>query len=482
MSVRVRFAPSPTGFLHVGGARTALYNWLFARHEGGVFVLRSDDTDAERSTPEFQADILATMEWLGLDWDEGIETGGPHAPYRQSERLERYREVAAALVDAGAAYHDAATSEQLDGLRRDAGEEGRSPVYRGQFRLEPGAARERIEAGEAFPVRFAVPRPGVSSFEDVVKGRVEFDHEDVDDFVILRSDGWPTYHLASTVDDVDFGITHVIRGEDILPSTPKHRLITRAMGGEPPAYAHLSLLNGPDGKKLSKRHGDTAVRAFREAGILPGTMRNYLAILGWSPGKDEEVVPITEMVKRFDLSAVSKNPAVFDTTKLEWMNGVYIRLLRPEEFLDEIRPLVEEDLGRGLDETEAAVLAEVAPHVQERARTLLEIPAQVRFLFGDLVTDDASWGKVMGDDTAAAALEGAAAALEPLDEWGDASVEAALRGMLEETGLSSRKGLQPIRVAVTGSTVSPPLFESIRILGRERSMERIREAQKRIGD
>ena len=480
MKVRVRFAPSPTGFLHVGGGRTALYNWLFARHNGGVFILRSDDTDAERSTAEYQQDILEGLTWLGLDWDEGIEVGGPHGSYRQSARLERYQEVAAALVAAGSAYYDRATPEQLEALRAAAEAAGRSPVYSGNHRVSAEEAAEARRVGERLPIRFAVPRPGETVFEDLVRGPLRFDHANVDDFVILRSDGTPTYHLASTVDDVDYGITHVVRGEDILSSTPKHLLLTLAMGAEPARYAHLALLNGPDGKKLSKRHGDTALRAYREAGIIAPAMRNYLAILGWSPGEDEELVTLDEMVARFELSTVSRNPAVFDPTKLEWMNGVYLRGLTPRAFAEMARPLVETDLGRRLSDDEAAVFDVIAPLVQERAKRLTEVASQVRFLFAEVGYDEGSWEKVMTKPEAPVALDAGRAHLERVMIWEAGGIEAALRAMLAERGLSAGKGLQPLRVAVTGSAVSPPLFESLAALGRERSLARLAAASARL--
>ena len=482
MTVRVRFAPSPTGYLHVGGGRTALYNWLFARHLGGVFVLRSDDTDTERNTPEYQTDILDSLTWLGIDWDEGIGAGGPHGSYRQSDRSARYRQVAESLVASGAAYYDGATPTQIEAIRVEAEAAGASPVYDGRHRLSAAEAAARIAAGNPPPVRLAVPRPGETRFVDVVRGEIAFSHDNVDDFVMLRSDGSPTYHLASTVDDVDYLITHVIRGEDILPSTPKHILITEVMGGVRPEYAHLSLLNGPDGKKLSKRHGDTAIRAYRDAGFLPGAVRNFLAILGWSPGDDEEIVSLETMIERFDLGAVSRNPAVFDIAKLEWMNGHYLRAMPAAEFVAAALPIVESDLGRTLTVAESEAFGAVAPLVQERAKRLTEITPQVRFLVEEEIAyDPASWDKVMTTIEAGAALDGAAAALESLDVWSVTSVEAALRGMLEQTGLSAGKGLQPIRVAVTGSSVSPPLFESLAALGRRRSLLRIGDARRRLG-
>ena len=480
MSVRVRFAPSPTGYLHVGGGRTALYNYLFARHHGGTLILRSDDTDELRSTDEFREDILESMRWLGLSWDEGIEVGGPMESYRQSERLVRYQEVAAELVATGQAYYSFATPEQLDEFRKEAQQAGLSPAYDGRFEPDSEQAAARVAAGEAATVRFKVPRPGATTFDDVVRGTVTFDHKQVEDFVILRSNGTPTYHLASTVDDVDFGITHVIRGEDLLSSTPKHILITEAMGRARASYAHLSLLMGPDGKKLSKRHGHTALKAYRDEGYLAEAMVNYLALLGWSPGEDETIVALDDMINRFDLSTVSKNPAIFDTDKLEWMNGVYIRELDAGLFVAAVRPLVEADLGRELDDAEVATLTEIAPLVQERTKLLQEVAPQVAFLFGDIEYDEVSWQKVMTKDGAAEAVAAAGARLATVEEWSLEAVEQALRGMLEDLELSARKGLQPLRVAVSGSAVSPPLFESIVALGRERAVARLQAASARL--
>ena len=474
MKVRVRFAPSPTGYLHVGGGRSALYNWLFARSRGGTFILRSDDTDAARSTDEFRQDIVESLRWLGLDWDEGIEVGGPQESYRQSERLDRYRSVVAELIASGSAYYSFATPQQLDEFRKQAQAAGEPPAYDGRFKVGREEAVRRIAAGEDAPVRFAVPRPGHTVFSDLVRGEVSFDNSQVDDFVMLRSDGTPTYHLASTVDDVDFGITHVVRGEDLLPSTPKHILLTEAMGVAPPHYAHLSLLLGPDGAKLSKRHGHTSIRAYREAGFLAAAVRNYLAILGWSPGSDEEVVSLDEMVARFDLSDVSRNPATFDARKLEWMNGVYIRGLGSGDFVDLILPLIESDLARALTESEVDTLTGLAPLVQERAKLLTDIPAQVRFLFTDIAIDAGSWQKVMTKPDAARAVEQGVEVLAGLESWDVESIETACCAVVADLEISAGKVFQPLRVAVTGSSVSPPLFESMEALGREKTLERLR--------
>lgn len=478
MTPRVRFAPSPTGYLHVGAARTALYNYLFAHHNGGTFILRSDDTDTARGTNEFQEDILEHLRWLGLEWDEGIVVGGPHGTYRQSDRYDRYRDVAQDLVSSGNAYYSFATAEQLDAFKREAREAGTSPAYDGSREPSETEVTERLAAGETAVVRFKVPRPGATEFADIVRGDMRFEHAQVDDFVILRSNGTPTYHLASTVDDVDYGITHVIRGEDLLSSTPKHILLTQAMGGDPAIYAHLSLLMGPDGKKLSKRHGDTAMAAYRDAGYLPEAMNNYLALLGWNIGDDETIASLDEMVDRFDLTTVSKNPAVFDPKKLEWMNGVYIREMDGAEFLEVTLPLVEQVVGRTLSDDDRARYAMLVPLVKERAKLLPEVASQARFLFVDIDEyDETAWSKVMAVDEGPIALDGAVAALEGLDSWTTEGIDTALRAMLEERGLSARKGLQPIRVAISGSTVSPPLFESLEILGRDESLARIQIAR-----
>lgn len=482
MSVRVRFAPSPTGYLHVGAARSALYNYLFARAHGGTYILRSDDTDQARSTDEFQRDILEQLEWLGLNWDEGIVKGGPHGTYRQSDRYHRYAEAAERLVSGGHAYYSFVSPEQLNDYKAAAREAGTSPAYDGS--LEPSAEEvaSRLAEGEKTAIRFRIPRPGETVFEDVVRGDMRFDHAQVDDFIILRSNGSPTYHLASTVDDIDYAITHVIRGEDLLSSTPKHILLTEAMGAGRATYAHLSLLMGPDGKKLSKRHGDTALSAYRATGFLPQAMVNYLALLGWSAGgDDEDIVSLDDMTGRFDLSTVSRNPAVFDTNKLEWMNGVYIREMAPGEFMDAVLPSVEGSLGRRLTAEELLMFTAVLPLVQERTKLLPEVADQVRFLFeAPSEYDEAAWSKVIEKPDTPSALSAAAETLGAIDAWTTEAIDDGLRTMLEETGLNARKGFQPIRVAISGSMVSPPLFESLEILGRDESLARIERVRDRL--
>lgn len=466
---RLRIAPSPTGNLHVGTARAALYNWLYARHTGGTFIVRIDDTDVVRSTQEFEDNILSSLRWLGLDWDEGVEVGGPHGTYRQSSRFDRYRQVAEDLLAAGHAYYDDRPSEELDELRNRAQKEGKHPGFY--------IRRPAEERGDGV-IRFAVEES--VEFTDLIRGEMRFDADSVDDFVILRSDGTPTYHLASTVDDVDYEITHVARGEDLLSSTPKHILLTTAMGADPVIYAHLPLLFGTDGKKLSKRHGATSIDEFQAEGYLPEAMVNYLTLLGWSPGDDMTIFDRSLAVERFDLADVQKNPAVFDLDKLTWLNGEYVRAMAPDEFAAAARPWIEAELG-SVDDAQWATFVELAPLVQERTRLMTEVPDQVRFLYVDAVTyDEQSWKKVMAKEGVDEVLDAASTALESLDGWDTASIEQALRQLPEQLEREAGKVFQPVRVATTGSSVSPPLFESLAALGRERSLDRIRQARSRL--
>lgn len=465
-------APSPTGFLHVGTARTALFNWLYARHHGGTFIVRIDDTDLERSTAEYEDEILSSFRWLGLDWDEGIGVGGPHGSYRQSDRLERYRSLSEQLVEEGAAYYDQRSSAELDELRERAQSEGRHPGYyirRPETPLDSGV------------IRLAIPEAATVTFDDMIRGEVSFESEALDDFVILRSDGTPTYHLASTVDDLDYEITHVARGEDLLPSTPKHILLTRTLGGEEPRYAHLPLLLGPDGKKLSKRHGATAFSDYRTAGILSEAMFNYLTILGWSLDAQTTIFSREEAIAHFDLTDVSKNPSAFDPDKLLWMNGEYIRALSEGEFAAIARPWVEESLGRELVPDEWHKFEQIAAEVQERTKLLPEIGDQVRFLFEEIDEyDPGAWEKVMEREEVPRVLEESLARLSNLKSWDPVSIESTLREVPDELGIGAGKTFQPLRVAVTGTAVSPPLFESMAALGQHPTLARIERARQEL--
>ncbi|MEX1125168.1 MAG: glutamate--tRNA ligase [Acidimicrobiia bacterium] len=472
MTVRVRIAPSPTGHLHVGTARAALFNWLYARHQRGVFIVRIDDTDRERSTPEFEADILDSLRWLGLEWDEGVEVGGPHGSYRQSDRYDRYREVAAQLVAGRAAYYDNRSPEELEELRARAQGEGKHP---GHYIRRPDAV------AETGAIRLSIPQDSPVVFDDLVRGTVSFEPRDIDDFVILRSDGTPTYHLASTVDDVDYQITHVARGEDLLPSTPKHILLARAMGATEPTYAHLPLLFGTDGKKLSKRFAAVSLLVYRDEGYLADAVFNYLSLLGWSLDAETTIFSREEAIAAFDLQDVSSNPAVFDPEKLAWMNGEYIRALATDQFLQVVQPYVEAAVGRPLDPIEWKRFESVADLVQERTRFLPEAGEQVVFLFEDFDDyDAASWEKVMTKEGVTEIITEARQRLVGINDWKAGAIESVLRVMLEEMGIGTGKGLQPLRVAVTGSSVSPPLFESMAALGKEKTLERLARAVRRL--
>jgi glutamyl-tRNA synthetase len=472
MTVRVRIAPSPTGNLHVGTARAALFNWLYARANNGVFIVRSDDTDTERSTVEYEEGILESLRWLGLHWDEGVSVGGPYGSYRQSDRYERYREVAGQLIESGAAYYDQRPSDELEALRQQAQQEGKHP---GHYIRRP---EEEYDSGV---IRLSIPQEAPIVFDDMIRGTVSFEPRDVDDFVILRTDGIPTYHLASTVDDVDYGITHVARGEDLLPSTPKHILIARGMAAGEPVYAHLPLLFGTDGKKLSKRHDASSLTEFRDAGYLPDAVFNYLCLLGWSVDGETTIFSRDEAVAAFDLADVSKNPATFDPEKLEWMNGEYIRAMDPERFIEMVVPFVEEAVGRQLDEADLTRFEEIAALVQERTKLLPEAGEQVTFLFTEIDEyDEKSWDKVMTKDGISDFLEAASDLLAGLEPWTAEVIEESLRAMLVEMEIGVGKGLQPMRVAVTGSSVSPPLFESMAVLGKEKTVARLNAARSRL--
>lgn len=471
MSARVRIAPSPTGNLHVGTARAALFNWLYARHTGGVFILRIDDTDQERSTEEFEDGILDSLRWLGLDWDEGVGVGGPYGTYRQSDRYQRYRDVAEQLVESGAAYYENRSTDELESLRQTAQKEGKHPGH--YIRRPEHTATEGA-------IRLSIPQDSPIVFDDLIRGTVTFEPQDVDDFVILRGNGIPTYHLASTVDDVDYEISHVARGEDLLPSTPKHILLARAMGATEPTYAHLPLLFGTDGKKLSKRHDATSLTDYRDAGYLPDAVFNYLGLLGWSVDGDTTIFTRDQAVDAFDLADVSKNPATFDPEKLLWMNGEYIRAMGHDDFVTSALPFVTGALGRDLTDSELAQFREIAPVVQERTKLLPETGDQVAFLFSDIDFDDDSWNKVMTKDGVIGILQAAGESLGGLDSWDSAGIEANLRELMARLEVGVGKGLQPMRVAITGSSISPPLFESIAVLGKDKTLSRLSRAGDRL--
>ena len=486
-SVRVRFAPSPTGALHVGGARTAIYNWAFARRNGGVFILRIDDTDSERSTAENTAQILRSLDWLGIDWDEGPEVGGPFGPYFQTGRAENYTAALERMKAAGSAYPCFCSTEELEAKRAAAragdGVTGYDRICR---RQDPAAVAARLAAGEPHVWRLAVPEDrGDIVVDDAVRGETVFPASAMDDFVLVRSDGTPTYNFATVVDDADMHITHVIRGDDHLSNTPLQILVYEALGRPLPTFAHLSMIWGADGKKLSKRHGATSVEAFRDEGYLPEALLNHLALLGWSLDGETTIVSSEVLKKEFSLDRISKNPAIFDFEKLEWMNGVYIRELQPDAFVARMLPWLERAglaSSRDLADHPEWFLA-LAPLASERVTRMTQIVPKVNFLFTeDVFIDPEAAEKVLAKKGAETALAAVHDALASLDAWTPEVIESALRMLPEVLRMKPKQVFQVVRVAVSGSMVSLPLFESIALLGRERTRARLEAAQSRTGD
>ena len=481
VSPRVRFAPSPTGALHIGGARTAIYNWAFARATGGAFVLRIDDTDAERSTPENTAQILRSMSWLGIDWDEGPEVGGPHAPYFQTGRFSNYEKALGTMKANGSAYPCFCSAEDLAAKREAArasdGAAGYDRTCRG---IDPALAAARIAAGEPHVWRLSVPEDrGDIVVDDIVRGETIFPASAMDDFVLVRSDGTPTYNFATVVDDADMEITHVIRGDDHLSNTPRQVLVFEAIGHCVPKFAHLSMIWGADGKKLSKRHGATSVEAFRDEGYLPEAILNYVALLGWSLDGETTMVSRDTLAREFSLDRISKNPAIFDFEKLEWMNGVYIREMPPGELAERMLPwLVEAGLTTPEDfSVRRAWYEALVPLIAERAKRMTDIAPAVAFLFTDRIElDTASVDKALGTDEARSALAAAADALDALASWDHEAIEAALRELPAALEVKPKVLFQAVRVAITGSVVSPPLFESLALLGKDVALLRMRSA------
>jgi glutamyl-tRNA synthetase len=458
---RFRFAPSPTGALHIGGARTALYNWLLARASGGALVLRIEDTDRERSTPENVEQILDALQYLELDWDEG--------PLSQYDRRDRHREVLSELVEGGQAYYDPSTAADVRAWKEAHGGAG----YRGEPREEEGAA-----------IRLRVPDEGETVVDDVIRGPVHFENRTQDDFVIARGDGTPLYNLAVAVDDADMGITDVVRGDDHLSNTPKQLLVLQALGSDPPSYAHLPLLHSPSGGKLSKREDAASVQELRDAGYLPAAVRNYLALLGWGTEDDTTLLSTEELVERFSIDRVGRSPAVFDARKLRWMNGRYMRELPLEEYerrlAEHLRSRSEGD-AEAFDAAPPELRRTACAIVQDKAQTMDEAWPLIRFLFRDPVDDPKAWEKVMKPE-GRAMLSAAADALRGAGAFGADALEGLLGDVVERLGEKPKNVYQPIRVAITGTTVSPGIFDSLAALGRDESVRRIDAAIERLGD
>jgi glutamyl-tRNA synthetase len=502
MTVRVRFCPSPTGTPHVGLARTALFNWAQARHTGGTFVFRIEDTDAQRDSVESYDALLDALTWLGLDWDEGPGVGGPHGPYRQSERRDTYRDALGLLVQAGEVYESYSTPEEIEARHRAA---GRDPKL-GYDNADRGLTEEQKQAfrvdGRRPVFRLRMPDRDIT-FTDLIRGEITFRAGSVPDFVLARADGMPLYPLTNPLDDALMEITHVLRGEDLLPSTPRQIALFEALervgiGNGPPVYAHLPLVTGEGNRKLSKRDPQSNLFLYRDRGFVPEGLLNYLALLGWSLADDRDVFSLAEMVAAFDVSRVSANTARFDIKKAEAINSAHLRTLSPDDFARRLEPyLVAELTGappvmtNTVDDAQRPLLVAAAPLVQERSTVLSDAARMLRFLFvptegtsDDFAPDADAAEKNLGVD-AAPVLEAALTSLEKLDDWSAADIEAALKAALVDgLGLKPRKAFGPVRVAVTGRTVSPPLYESMELLGRERSVRRLRagvERAERLG-
>jgi glutamyl-tRNA synthetase len=474
MSVRVRFAPSPTGYLHVGGARTALFNWLYARQHGGQFLLRIEDTDKARSTDESTRAIFEGLTWLGLNWDEEV--------VYQGANLERHQRDARAMLASGRAYRCFCTSEELELRRKQAAASKEAFKYdRRCDRLAPDEIERRVASGMPFVIRFRVPE-GETSWDDIVHETIAFPNKDIEDFVILRSDGTPIYNMAVVSDDIAMRITHVMRGDDHISNTPKQILLYRALGSELPRFAHFPMIHGLDGKKLSKRHGATAVGDYQHLGILPQAMNNFLVLLGWSPGGDREVMTMDEMVQLFSEKGLLKKAAVFDTKKLEWMNGQHLSRLSGEALAPLVVPtFVRAGLLREADPIAATPwFFALLDFVKERCRTLDDLARLARPYFTSLPfsIEPALVESHLRKDAGATRtlLADAAAALEPLAAWDPAAMEPALRAIAERHGVAAGKVFQPMRIALTASTVSPGIFDVLVQLGREVSLERLRQA------
>ena len=478
MPPRLRFAPSPTGYLHVGGARTALFNWLHVRQTGGTFILRIEDTDAERSSLEMVQGILDGLRWLGLDWDEGPEVGGPYGPYFQSQRLDRYRALAHDLLARGRAYRCFCSPDDIKARRDRAEAESGGWKYDRLCAALPSAEiQARVDAGAPHAIRFLVPE-GITAFEDTVHGRIEFANAGIEDFVILRSDGYPTYHLSVVADDVDMEVSHVVRGDDHISNTPKHVLIFEALARPVPAFAHVPLILGTDKRRLSKRHGATSVMEYERQGFLPEALFNFLALLGWSPGNDREIFDKGDLIESFSLGGISGGNAVFNPEKLEWFNQQHIQRLPADEIARRIEPLMRErGVWRdGFGASERPWLLSLVELLKPRAKRLHDFADETPYLFSNAIAfDEAAVAKHLTADTQQM-LGALAERLSSIDPFERTALEAATRAFAAELGVKVGAAIHPARVALTGRAVSPGLFEIMELLGRDRTLERLRSS------
>lgn len=473
--VRVRFAPSPTGYLHVGGARTAIFNWLFARHCGGDFLLRIEDTDQTRYDENALRELIADLKWLGLSWDEGPEIGGPHAPYFQSQRLTHYQKYARELVEAGHAYPCFCTPERLDELREQQKRNNLPTSYDRRCRNLPADVALQRMGDEKHVIRLKVPFHGTTTFTDFVRGPVEYQNRVLDDMVLLKGDGFPTYHLANVVDDHLMEITHVMRGDEWIPSTPRHILIYQALGWEPPVFCHLPVILAEGGGKLSKRKGAASVGDYRDLGYLPEVMVNFLSLLGWSPGEDLEFMEMATLIEKFSLERIHPKSAVFDERKLEWLNGQYFLQRSPEYFLPLLKPLWEKT-GLPVDSVSESYLLQCIGLLKDRSKRTTDFVEFGKFFFQDPETYDEKARKKYFVAGADILLETLAGALEALAEFSAPAIEACYREIAERQGLKAADLIHPTRLAISGLPFGPGLFELMAVLGRARVVRRLRSA------
>ena len=481
--VRVRFAPSPTGFLHIGGARTALYNWLFARANGGKFILRVEDTDQTRYVEEALHDIMTSLRWMGLEWDEGPEKNGDVGPYFQSQRLNYYQEYAEQLVRDGKAYYCFCTPERLKALRAEQEAAKQGTGYDRHCRCLAAEEVERLKAeGKPYVIRFKTPTEGTTIVHDALRGELTFDNSTLDDHVLLKTDGFPTYHLANTVDDHLMRISHVLRADEWIPSTPRHVLQYQAFGWEPPVFAHLPVLLSPDGKgKLSKRHGATSVREYREQGYLPEAMNNFLLLLGWHPSEDRELFNLSEAAEIFSMERINTSPVAFQTDKLNWFNGLYIRSLTKQDLAQRCLVYLQRDglLPNPCPVEKYEYFESLIPLIQERIKILPEISEAVDFFLQEKIAvppADLLIPKKMDAAQVRHLLEAAHGRLAQVETFEASDLEESLRGLADELGVKAGQLFMPLRVAVTGKTATPGLFETIVAIGKERVLQRVRAA------
>jgi len=481
MHIRVRFAPSPTGELHIGGVRTALFNWLFARNNGGKFILRVDDTDRQRSSEVFLRSILDSFRWLNLTWDEGPEIGGVYGPYRQSERLSLYREEAERLLACGNAYPCFCTAEDLETEREKCRRLGQPPRYSARCRtLTVAAAEEKKNKGRAYVIRSVTPAEGETVVDDIVRGKVTFLNKVFDDPIIIRSDGLPTYNFASVVDDFKMEITHVIRAEEHLSNTPRQQIIAGLLGYAIPYYAHVPMILAPDHSKLSKRHGATSVQEYRDQGILPEALLNYLALLGWSPGEDREILSVDDMIKLFSLERVSKNPAIYDIQKLTWLNSHYLRTGNLDQIVHMTIPILEkEDIISPVKSAEAMKkVTKVVELVREKVKTLTEIAEASRHFFKDeVIYDEKAVDKHFKIAGAAQLLQQIQDILKQVDPFFPEDIEEAISVLGRKMQMPLKRINPALRLALTGNLVGPELYPLVSLLGKDKVLQRLEKAR-----